>query len=260
MKLNQVGLPMLKDTLGKEALLSSWFCTKELFKELLWPTRCVLCDMLDTLLCHSCKVNLPYLDQLQSCPICGSAYGKGICTECNQFILDWKHLSSFPLDGCTSSTRLTPETRRIITCYKDRGEQRLAHIIASFMADSLPYSWKEGAALVPIPTRPSAKRERGFDHLEKIADHLSKVAQLPNINALSVSTRKDQRLLGGQARLRNMKNSFSLNQSSVEQLKCAQRIILVDDVMTTGATLFSAAEILRTTTSAPICGLTFARA
>ena len=251
---------MLKDALGKEVLLSSWFYTKELFKELLWPTRCVLCDMPDTLLCHSCKVNLPYLDQLQSCPVCGSPFGKGICTECNQFILDWKHLSSFPLNGCASTTRLTPETRRIITCYKDRGEQRLARVIASFMADSLPYSWKEGAILVPIPTRPSAKRERGFDHLEKITACLSEATQLPSSNALSVNTRKDQRLLDGQARLRNMKNSFSLNQSTVEQLKCAQRIILVDDVMTTGATLFSAAEILRTTTSVPICGLTFARA
>ena len=142
MKLNQVGLPMLKDTLGKEALLSSWFCTKELFKELLWPTRCVLCDMPDTLLCHSCKVNLPYLDQLQSCPICGSAYGKGICTECNQFILDWKHLSSFPLDGCTSSTRLTPETRRIIIFLISKLFLNL--IIVNYIFYASIYDWTPG--------------------------------------------------------------------------------------------------------------------
>ena len=243
----------------KEALITSWIHTKELFKELLWPTRCVLCDLPDTLLCHSCKVALPYLDQLKACPICGSPNGKGICTECNQFILNWKHLSSFPLDGCASTTILTPKTRRIITCYKDRGEQRLAKDIAMFMADSIPYSWKTNSVLVPIPTRISAKRQRGFDHLQNITNHLSELANLTCINALSVQTKKDQRLLSGQERLRNMENSFVLDPGKVEALQDFEKIIVVDDAMTTGATLFSAANTLRNATSAPIYGLTFAR-
>lgn len=232
---------------------------QETFAETLWPTRCVICDLPGELICHSCKVNLPYLDQLKACPRCGAAYGKEICTECNRFILDWKHLPSFPLNGCASATILTEETRRIVTAYKDRGEQRLSLDIARFMADALPRSWKTDAVFIPIPTKTSAQRERGFDHIQKISKQLSLLTNIPFQNELAIRKAKDQRLLNGRSRLSNMEDSFELAPNASVRLLSAQHIILIDDVMTTGATLFAATKILRKATHAPLYGLTFSR-
>lgn len=85
--------------LSKKTLIESFALLHEAALETLWPTRCVLCDIPGTLLCHSCRVNLSYLDQLKACPRCGAAYGIHCCTECNHFILEWKSLESFPLEG-----------------------------------------------------------------------------------------------------------------------------------------------------------------
>lgn len=243
-----------------ETLLASLALLHEAALETLWPTRCVICDMPGTLLCHRCRVNLPYLDQLKACPICGAANGIHICTECNRFILDWKQFDSFPLEGCVSTTMLTSRTRRMVTCYKDRGEQRLASILASFMADVLPCSWKQEAAIVAVPTRKAAKRERGFDHMQLLAQQLEIQTQIPLVHALSVQTRKDQRLLGGKDRLQNMTGSFTLRPNAQTELLPYRHILLIDDVMTTGATLFAAANTLRQVTKVPIYGLTFSRA
>ena len=240
-----VNLSSSPSSAALETLISSALLLKEAAQETLWPSRCAICDTPGTILCDRCQRNLDYIDHLKACPVCGAPHGKQLCTECNQFILDWKHLDHFPLDGCVSCVQLTPQTRRIVTCYKDRNERRLANCIAACMADCLPHTWHKNAALIPIPTRKSNQRNRGFDHLQLIAHALSERTSLPLIEALTANTRRDQRRLGGQDRLANMVGSFTLNPSQAPELLGYSRLIIVDDVLTTGATLFTAANVLR---------------
>lgn len=233
---------------------------QEAAQEVLWPTRCAICDTPGTLLCPTCRVRLPFIDQLKACPICGAASGCAICCECNRFILDWKHLERFPLDGCVSATTLDAQTRRLIICYKDRNEQRLAPILAQYLFDSMPYAWRSDSLIVPVPARKQALRTRGFDHMELVAQNLHKISGVPFAIALTPSKRKDQRGLDARGRLKNTAGSFELQSEHAHLIKRAQRIIIIDDVLTTGATLFAAAEALRINKDARIYGLTFARA
>lgn len=172
--------------------------------EAVWQTRCVICDVPGVALCDKCSRELPYLDQLSSCPTCGAPWGRGICCECNQQTLHWKGLAHFPLDGCVSAVLLSPETKRIVTVFKDRGEQQLSGIIARHMANVLPPSWQAGAALVPIPARINAVRERGFDHVLLIGAELSRMTGMPLTPLLRARPRRDQRNLDAKQRLANM--------------------------------------------------------
>ncbi len=230
----------------------------EAVAEALWPTRCVICDTPGQLLCPSCRRELPYLDQLQACPTCGAPWGRLICCECNQQTLRSRGLERFPLQGCTSATVLTPETRRMATVFKDRGEERMAKVLAALMADALPPEWKKDAALVPIPARKKAKRERGFDHMSMVAHELSAFVCVPCLEALEQQPRRDQRELSARERLENMRGSITVRLGKRPVLP--RRVIVVDDVLTTGATLFAAAEALQRAGVREVFGLTFTRA
>ncbi|MBQ1559106.1 MAG: hypothetical protein IIZ69_13600, partial [Pseudomonas sp.] len=55
-------------------------------QELLWPTRCVVCDLPGELLCERCRSRLPWIEQRFACPVCGAPFGELTCTECKA---DW---------------------------------------------------------------------------------------------------------------------------------------------------------------------------
>lgn len=252
-------IPEIKDSLK----LLQWGIA-----EAVWPTRCVICDTPGALLCRACELSLPYLDQLLACPACGAPWGRSICCECNQQTLRWKGLERFPLEGCASATLLSPETKRIVTTFKDRGERELSETIARLMAQALPPSWRGDTAFVPIPARKNAVRERGFDHVALIAGRLSELTGIPRLALLRALPRRDQRDLDARQRLSNMAGSFALAKSTnVARGRASKalhavppRIILVDDVLTTGATLFTAANILRASGAKDVRALTFIRA
>ena len=223
--------------------------------EAVWPSRCVICDTPGELVCSRCSLLLPYLDQLLACPVCGAPWGRSICCECNAQTLRFKGLSHFPLDGCASALMLSAESKRIVTTFKDRGEQHLSEVIAQYLANVLPPAWMPDTVLVPIPARKNAVRQRGFDHVALIASELSRTTGIPLSNALRALPRRDQRNLDARGRLVNMAGSFAAQ----EEIN-ARHIILVDDVFTTGATLFTAAETLRPLGAEKIYALTLIRA
>ncbi len=136
------------------------------------------------------------------------------------------------------------------------------------MAQALPPSWGGDTAFVPIPARKNAVRERGFDHVALIAGRLSELTGIPRLALLRALPRRDQRDLDARQRLSNMAGSFALAKSTnVARGRASKalhavppRIILVDDVLTTGATLFTAANILRASGAKDVRALTFIRA
>lgn len=225
--------------------------------EVLWPTRCAICDAHGQLLCDQCRRQLPYIDANQACPRCGAPFGATVCTECNDEALSLFELNEFPFQQMASAVALTDHSRRLVTVFKDSGEQRLAAPLARIMADCTPPAWvAAGAAVTFVPATRRARLERGFDHMELVTAAYSDAAGLPALHLLEVGASHDQRQLGRRQRAANMAQRFALRAGA----EVPETVIVLDDVATTGATLFAAAQTLRAAGAKTLYALTFARA
>lgn len=236
--------------------------------EALWPTRCVGCDAIGELLCEECRSRLWVIDQARACPRCGAPFGSLVCTECSCRLTDEGEEGSLgesfaeliaPLDALRSHAMLEWPHDRMVRAYKDSGERRLAALIARGMADAARSFWSDELSLLDrvafVPCTPQAFARRGFDHMEDIAHLLAASLGLELDDVLARRAPKDQRDLGRRGRAANVSGSFAV----LHRLDGAS-VLLVDDVLTTGATMAQAAAALKDRGAARVFGLTYARA
>lgn len=217
---------------------------------MIWPTRCALCNKPGTYVCRDCLLSLSYIDQNYACSACGAPFGIHLCTECNSYIIQQRKRMPFVLDSTTSILLFDHKTQQIITTYKDKGEQRLSTLFAEMIAEAIHPQLKNPYSIITtIPMRKEAKTTRGFDHMDLIAKQVSSLTSLPYFPLLAELPHQDQRKLSAQQRQENMKGAFRLNPKRLMTINTLQTektsIILLDDVFTTGTTLWSAAEVLK---------------
>jgi ComF family protein len=112
--------------------------------------------------------------------------------------------------------------------------------------------------IVPVPLHPAKKRQREFNQAERLAIHLGKAAGIPiNPDLLKrVSSTQTQTKLTRDQRAENMRNAFEMERP---QKLTNKRILLFDDVFTTGATTNACAKVLRATGAAEVGVWTVAR-
>jgi ComF family protein len=121
--------------------------------------------------------------------------------------------------------------------------------------------WPEGFAadvVVPVPLHPTRMRERGHNQAELIARPLARRMHLPLRSYLLVRTkpRPEKLKLTSRERWRSVRGAYAIRAGTrVDKL----RVLLVDDVFTTGATLDACARALRQAGAASVVGLTVAR-
>ena len=269
---------------------------REVALEALSPTRCASCECPGALVCERCEQGIVRIDPALSCTRCGAPFGSLICTECGPqrgFEPEpeptaapgfgavptpgaaTSAASSAPapaaprpplaMDRCLAAAVFAGPPARIVRAYKDGGERRLAPWIARELLAAALRAEREAperyggilsgaAGIVFVPVTAEAFCRRGFDHMELVARELAAAAEKPLVDALVKHGRADQRALGRQGRLSSAGGAYEtvLDVAGLD-------LLLVDDVITTGATVSAAAAALKRAGAGRVDVLAFAR-
>lgn len=268
-----MGVRAIEGTAGAAARLGARLAGG--FAELLWPTRCVGCDRPGTLLCPDCAAALPAIEQRHACPHCGAPFGRLVCTECtrcrerDEGVWDPGRsdgpaaLPAAPFDVldavCCYGVHEWP-LDRLVRAYKDGGERRASALLAALVCQAVDDAGLMRAGVPPdavafVPCTPAAFARRGFDHMERVARAAGEGLGLPVVDVLARRDAPDQRGLSREGRSANIEGSLV----ALERLDGA-RILLLDDVVTTGATLGAAARVLRDAGACGVAAAAVARA
>jgi ComF family protein len=139
----------------------------------------------------------------------------------------------------------TAKVSKVIAGMKYGDKPGLASLLAPFLRAAASVWLSEDPVLVPVPMHAAKKRQRGYNQSEVLSLLVSKSCGVASLTRFLVKTRDTaaQAALEKEARTENVAGSFALRHCPVEP---GRRVILVDDVVTTGSTLRACAEAVRT--------------
>jgi ComF family protein len=191
------------------------------------PHICCGCGKIGTALCNHCKydiINQPFL----GCLVCYRANSIGICPE---------HHMSYKkawIVGVRCGT-----LQRLIGSLKFQNMKAAAENLASLLDARLP-ALPANTLIVPIPTTTAHIRQRGYDHLQLIAEHFAIKRGLPIARVLGRGNTATQHQADRTTRLEQAQSAFRLTES----IDPAATYLILDDVVTTGATIYEASRLL----------------
>lgn len=175
------------------------------------------------------------------------ALGPNICSQCR--ILWSPHLYRTTLDSMHvySAVLYSPVAKRIILAAKENGIKAADNLIIDALSHSLHLLLRdfEIGLLVPAPSRKSSNRKRGRDFLSEITHAIARNESLECIDLLVHARKiKDQSKLNAHERSENIYQALAINRNKLPALGVDTDVILVDDLLTTGATLLEARRAL----------------
>lgn len=225
------------------------------FDDALYPLDCT-CDVCgeelveDTRyrLCSECIANLPFAKG-HICLNCGMPLDdeSDYCNRCqNQKSSFVKNRSPLVYDG---------EVKRMIHKLKFGKKKYIAQTLGALMADKYLESGMDSEIIVFVPMTESELKKRGFNQAELLAMEVGRRLDIPVLPALvKIKDTSQQKELKGKDRASNLEGAFAC---LFEQVK-GRKILLVDDVFTTGATANECANTLLKAKAREVCVLTAA--
>ena len=191
-----------------------------------------------------------------SCGICGDGCGAkdAVCPACHAAI-HGATARAFHVPGVDYAWAATPYEgvpRRLVGALKFGRRLALARVAADAIAANAGASAPAGT-LIPVPADPWRHRVRGFDPATLIAKQLARRLDLPLSHCL---VRRHRRRQVGKARAERLTSDLGVRAIAVPPAAA----LLIDDVVTTGATLAACAGALRSRGAEEILAVTFARA
>ena len=224
------------------------------------PISCVICDRLfsqsdEGVICGRCWTLVSELPNPR-CSRCGHPCAQHACQWCDNLPAFVRSARSYCWIGAGTG-------KEIVHALKYEGWTRAAAKMGERMSRvRFPSDVEEEhPALIPVPLSNTRKRERGFNQSELLAISLAKWrhAEMMSDVLCRVSAIRSQTQLTPGERLSNVAGAFSVPNDARSRIR-GRHLMLVDDVITTGATLRAAAEALFAAGARTISYMTFGRA
>ena len=175
------------------------------------------------------------------------ALGPNICSTCSVLWNLRLYRSTFESLQVYSAVLYSPIAKRIILSAKENGLKAADELIIDALSHSLHLLLRdfEMGILVPAPSRKSSNRKRGRDFLSDITHALARNESLECADLLIHTRRvKDQSELNAHQRSANIYQALAIDRNKLPALGVGIDVILVDDLITTGATLLEARRAL----------------
>jgi len=226
---------------------------------LFFPPYCITCDEVvdePASFCNHCRSKVEIINP-PFCIKCGIPFKakdveSHLCGVCLNGKNDWFNLGrsagiyDFPLKDTLFALKYSKKMKAIKVIKKIIKESNLK--LENDMFDFI----------VPMPLHYSTLLKRGFNQAELIADILLEILSKPVVTTVlkKIAKTKDQTKLGKDERFENVKGAFTvLNREKIK----GKKMLLVDDVITTGATLKEAAKVLKKAGASEVSWFTFLR-
>ena len=218
--------------------------------DMLFPPRCVGCGSFGAFLCHRCEEGLPRAAPPR-CAVCWQPYrGSDLCPKCR------RQRPAFA--GLRSPYIFRETVRELVHGLKYDHQTALAVPAASLLSRYLERDRLAVDILIPVPLYPRRERTRGYNQSALLARGLGRIVGLPVEERALVRERNTpsqaERASADERRL-NVEGAFRYRGEGLR----GQRVLLIDDVATTGATLDACARVLREGGAASVWALTLAR-
>ena len=226
---------------------------------LFYPPFCVACSSAigaGESLCAACagtasRIVTPFCAKCSQ-PFAGAITGSFTCANCEDRVLHF--------DAAVAAYRSRGVVRKVMHDFKYGRQIHLRHQLGRWLTEALEDPRLAGRRfdfIVPVPLHPARKRERGFNQAELLALALRRQTGLPLRDGLQ-RTRytTTQTQFDRSERMENLRGAFRLRRgSNVQDL----RMLLVDDVLTTGSTLSECALVLHEAGALSVHAATVAR-
>jgi ComF family protein len=227
---------------------------------LFYPPLCAVCAVpveQTAYLCQACATRAPRIAP-PFCATCSEPFQGSItdaftCANCAHRVL---HFTS-----AVAAYRSRGVVRKIVHDFKYGKQVHLQHPVAAWLLETMDDPRLHGRRIdlvVPVPLHPARKRERGFNQAELLAQILSTRAALPFGNVLErIRYTTTQTAFDRAERMENLHNAFRLRKNADVR---GLRVLLIDDVLTTGSTLSECARVLKAGGATSVHAATAARA
>lgn len=222
------------------------------FIDLVIPPRCGGCKRWGTRWCESCQ-NQVQIIGAGSCPRCGDPNWDGVktmCGRCRGTRLYYERLSSW--------VSYKGPIREAVHELKYRHNVGLGEILAKHLVELVEsLSW-DVDFIVPVPLGSKRLQERGYNQVMLLARPIAWELDIPLKRKALTRTRETRSQVGlsREQRITNVQNAFTAKEHDIN----GKRILLVDDVVTTGATINACAKALKEAGVKKVFAATLARA
>ncbi len=231
--------------------------TKEFLLDLVFPKFCLNCEKEGTYLCEDCFYLVDILDS-QYCPFCTSpriAIEGKTCPACQKtktlsglyFAADY---NNFVVKKLIHQFKYEPYVKDLAKPLADLIVEHISRVGATEKIADF--------ALIPVPLHIKKQKQRGFNQSEELAKELSSKLILPVSSNALIKTKETQSQteLKKEEREKNIKDAFSCSNPT---LVSGKKILLVDDIFTTGATMEECSKTLRKAGAKEVWGIAVAR-